>query len=288
MPKIVAITETMHGNAKNILARAEEIKTSHGEMERIVNGMTPYFSGTLPELLTRRLLDMKKKHEALYEKISQYSEKIDYAADNYDWSDTEIAGWARRLGVGVAALVGGGTVGTGTGGTGTGSGFRYFSQINNPGEWGNYTDYMYTGCNIASFAMALSSMGINVTPGDVTAVNEELLRKAGYSVGNGDGQYHPTYLNGASLASEYGTKYTPLGTSESNIDGYLAQNTQNPGKYSLPVVKIKDAASPSGEHFIVVTGKDEVGNYIVADPASNNHRTISASQIETAYRLEAV
>jgi murein DD-endopeptidase MepM/ murein hydrolase activator NlpD len=101
----------MHSNAKNILAKAGEIQSSHNTMERIANGMTPYFSGTLPELLTRRLLDMKKKHEALYEKISQYSGKIDYAADNYDWSDQEIAGWAARLGVGVAALVGDGAAG---------------------------------------------------------------------------------------------------------------------------------------------------------------------------------
>ncbi|MDR1376345.1 MAG: CHAP domain-containing protein [Synergistaceae bacterium] len=110
MPKILAITETMHGNAKNILAKAGEIQSSHGEMERIANGMTPYFNGALPELLTRRLLDMKKKHTALYEKIEQYSQKVDYAADNYDWSDREIAGWAARLGVGVAALKGGAAV----------------------------------------------------------------------------------------------------------------------------------------------------------------------------------
>ncbi|MDR3354486.1 MAG: CHAP domain-containing protein [Synergistaceae bacterium] len=97
MPKILAITEAMHGNAKNILAKAGEIQSSHSEMERIANGMTPYFSGTLPELLTLRLLDMKKKHEALYEKISQYTEKIDYAADNYDWTDQEIANWTKNL-----------------------------------------------------------------------------------------------------------------------------------------------------------------------------------------------
>ncbi|MDR1132521.1 MAG: C39 family peptidase [Synergistaceae bacterium] len=288
MPKILAITETMHGNAKNILARAGEIQSSHGEMERITNGMAPYFSGTLPELLTQRLHDMKKKHEALYEKISQYSEKVDFAADNYDWSDQEIAGWAGRLGVGVAMLKSGGAGGTGTDSTGTGSGFRYFSQTNNPDEWGNYTDYMYTGCNIASFSMALSSMGINVTPGDVTGVNEELLRNSKYSVGNGDGQYHPTYLNGSTLAPEYGTKYTSVGTSASNIDDYLTQHAQNPEKYSLPVVKIEEANSPSGVHFIVITGKDEAGNYTIADPASSNHRTISASQITSAYRLEAV
>jgi murein DD-endopeptidase MepM/ murein hydrolase activator NlpD len=99
MPKILAITDAMHSYAKNILAKAGDIQSSHNEMGRITNGMTPYFSGMLPELLTQRLLDMKKKHEALYEKISQYSEKIDYAADNYDWSDREIAGWATRLGL---------------------------------------------------------------------------------------------------------------------------------------------------------------------------------------------
>jgi hypothetical protein len=106
MPKILAITEAMHGSAKNVLAKAGEIQSSHGEMERIAGGMTPYFSGTLPELLTQRLLDMKKKHAALYEKVSQYSEKVDYAADNYDWSDQEIAGWANRLGVSAAVLAG--------------------------------------------------------------------------------------------------------------------------------------------------------------------------------------
>jgi hypothetical protein len=111
MPKILAITEAMHSSAKNVLAKAGEIQSSHGEMERIAGGMTPYFSGTLPELLTRRLLDMKKKHAALYEKVAQYSEKVDYAADNYDWSDKEIAGWANRLGVSAATLAGGAVAG---------------------------------------------------------------------------------------------------------------------------------------------------------------------------------
>jgi surface antigen len=114
MPKILAITEAMHGYAKNVLAKAGEIQSSHGEMERVAGGMTPYFSGTLPELLTRRLLDMKKKHAALYEKVAQYSEKVDYAADNYDWSDREIAGWANRLGVGAATLMGSAAVAGGT------------------------------------------------------------------------------------------------------------------------------------------------------------------------------
>jgi surface antigen len=105
----------MHGYAKSILTKAGEIQASHGEMARIAGGMAPYFNGTLPELLTQRLLDMKKKHEALYEKIAQYSEKIDYAADNYDWSDQEIAGWAGRLNVGVGVLVGGAVTGPGGG-----------------------------------------------------------------------------------------------------------------------------------------------------------------------------
>ncbi|MDR2180680.1 MAG: CHAP domain-containing protein [Synergistaceae bacterium] len=107
MPKILAITEAMHNNARSILTKAGEIQASHGEMTRIAGGMTPYFNGTLPELLTQRLLDMKKKHEALYEKIEQYSEKIDYAADNYDWSDKEIAGWAEQLSLGLGTLMGG-------------------------------------------------------------------------------------------------------------------------------------------------------------------------------------
>jgi hypothetical protein len=110
MPKILAITDAMHSNARSVLAKAAEIQASQGELARVAGGMTPYFSGILPELLTQRLLDMKKKHEALYEKITQYSEKIDYAADNYEWSDREIAEWARRLGTGTTA---GGTPGAG-------------------------------------------------------------------------------------------------------------------------------------------------------------------------------
>jgi surface antigen/uncharacterized protein YukE len=132
MPKILAITEEMHNYAKNILAKAGEIQASHGEMARIAGGMTPYYNGTLPELLTQRLLDMKKKHEALYEKIEQYSEKIDYAADNYDWSDQEIAGWAGRLGVGLGILAGGAVTGgtTGTGATNGSTGSNNFPSPN--------------------------------------------------------------------------------------------------------------------------------------------------------------
>ena len=122
MPKILAITEEMHSNAKSILTGAGEIQTSHNDMARIAGGMTPYFNGALPELLTQRLLDMKKKHEALYEKIEQYSQKIDYAADNYDCSDQEIAGWAQRLNVGVATLVGGAAAGGTTEETGMSGG----------------------------------------------------------------------------------------------------------------------------------------------------------------------
>jgi uncharacterized protein YukE len=117
MPKILAVTDAMHSNAKSVLAKAAEIQASHDDMARVAGGMAPYFSGTLPELLTQRLLDMKKKHEALYEKIAQYSEKIDYAAENYDWSDQEIAGWANRLGVSAGALAGGAAA-SGTNATG--------------------------------------------------------------------------------------------------------------------------------------------------------------------------
>jgi cell wall-associated NlpC family hydrolase len=144
MPKILAITEAMHGNAKNILAKAGEIQASHGEIARIAGGMTPYFSGALPELLTQRLLDMKKKHDALYEKVSQYSEKVNYAADNYDWSDQEIAGWAEQLGVGAATLAGGAAAG------GAISGGETFAERgdgriqNDPNYYKNkYNDQMY-------------------------------------------------------------------------------------------------------------------------------------------------
>ncbi|MDR1132520.1 MAG: hypothetical protein LBL05_00065 [Synergistaceae bacterium] len=98
MPKILAITDAMHSYAKSVLSRAGEIQSSHGELAKIAGGMTTYFNGTLPALLTQRLTDMKKKHDALHEKISQYSEKIDYAADNYEWSDKEIASWMGQIG----------------------------------------------------------------------------------------------------------------------------------------------------------------------------------------------
>jgi uncharacterized protein YukE len=123
MPKILAITEAMHSNAKSILAKAGEIQESHSEMARIAGGMAPYFSGVLPELLTQRLLDMKKKHEELQRKITDYSKKIDYAADDYDWNDQEIAKWTSALGdrnaVTAAGGRTGGTADTTDGSTGT-------------------------------------------------------------------------------------------------------------------------------------------------------------------------
>jgi uncharacterized protein YukE len=107
MPKILAVTDAMRSDAKSILAKATEIQASHNDMASVAGGMAPYFKGALPELLTQVLLDMKKKHKALYEKIVQHSKDIDDAAGKYDWSEQEIAGWANRLGVSIGALAGG-------------------------------------------------------------------------------------------------------------------------------------------------------------------------------------
>jgi uncharacterized protein YukE len=296
MPKILAITEAMHNYAKNILAKAGEIQSSHGEMERIVNGMTPYFSGALPELLTQRLLDMKKKHEALYEKISQYSAKIDFAADNYDWNDREIASWASRMGVGVAALVGGGTtdgnmpVGSNSTAFGVPGGeFRFVNQSSSEGnEWGIYGDgegamWRITGCNIAAFTMALDSLGIETTAGNVCEKNEKILRDANLSISEtiSDKEgYHPTNMSKApDLAKAFGTKYL-TGSTDTLLDRYIA----NPGEYSAPVIKINGGLPGEPYHFVVVQGRNADGAYIVVDPANQSIKTYSG-EVYSTYQL---
>jgi uncharacterized protein YukE len=269
--KISAATDEMHSNAKSILAKAGEIQAIHNDMASVAGGMTPYFKGALPELLTQVLLDMKKKHKAMYEKIVQHSKDIDYAADAYTWTDQVVAKWFSSLGLMEHGIQGGR--------------FKYINQIGNVnGEWGEFDMYTHdslaTGCNIACFTMALSSLGKNTTPEDVCRKNKHILETSGSTVDANN--THPTYVSGGELAKAYGFAYENGG----KIDDYLALYEKNPGKYSAPVIKIPGTMPGEKFHFVVVQGRNPDDSYNVVDPYNQSQKVYSGT-IYSAYQLSS-
>jgi hypothetical protein len=263
----------MHTQEQSLKNRAQALIESQNKIIEQAENMSAYFNGNLPALMTRRVTEVKEKvYNPLNEKLSEYAKQIDKAAEVYEASDQAIAKWFSVLGLMEHGI--------------SGARFRYVNQIGNVnGEWGEFDMYtrpgksLDTGCNVACFTMALSSLGINVTPEDVCSKNKAVLESHHWSVGPDDN--HPTLINrdfGDDLAKKYEATYDYGG----NIDSYLDLYIKNPGKYSVPVVKIPNGST---DHFLVVTGKNENGTYSVVDPYNQTRQTIQASQIQYAYQL---
>jgi hypothetical protein len=135
VPKILAITQAMHGKARDINSKAMELKASQDNITQVVQGMTSHFDGKIPRLMAQQLVDLKKKYQSMHEKLTEYTGKIDLAADTYDWKDQEIAGWA-AAGVTDGALSSGPqpTPGGGTGGGVLDVAKKYIEKSNPKGD----------------------------------------------------------------------------------------------------------------------------------------------------------
>lgn len=98
MPKMQFVTEEMMDRARKILESAGRIHESQNAVLNIFSNMGRDFSGKVPSLMTQQMLAMESDYQNMNNMLTSYSEFLDKAADNYEWSDAELAKWASALG----------------------------------------------------------------------------------------------------------------------------------------------------------------------------------------------
>ena len=118
-----------------------------------------------------------------------------------------------------------------------------------------------SGCAVASLAMSLSTLGIQVNPATIMSHNEAS---------------NPEYMTGGNWSGKYygvsQVSYSMAGSDQedlSQIDKALKLYMENPGEYSAPVISFNRGYSGTAPHFVVVYGKNADGTYKVADPSGN-------------------
>lgn len=98
MPKIQVITDEMHSIADGIGQHAEAIRSSHDNVMRLIDGLGAGFSGSLPSLMIQYVRSNRNGYRSIDDALADYREFIDWAADNYDWNDQQLARWGNALG----------------------------------------------------------------------------------------------------------------------------------------------------------------------------------------------
>ena len=157
---------------------------------------------------------------------------------------------------------------------------RYIAQQNSSGV--TFSSYFYSsywpngdakqGCNVASISMALSYLGINMTP---IVMNSNGIFNKGTNnyvhLGSADIARIATNVSGISISSVYANVTSPtfdmLTTAVNNF-----QNGN--GSYSPPIVCIKDSGT-GGLHFFLVTRKNSDGTWEMVDPISENNKKVN-------------
>jgi hypothetical protein len=191
---------------------------------------------------------MDEMYASMSKKLEEYAKKINYAADTYQSTDEQLGKWyliQGRMNFGVP-----------------GGEFTYVNQDINIGDWAVGQNKEYA-CNIASWTMAMNSIGF-----DETKASEVYVKNGGVLV-----DYNK-------LAEVYGINHS-TGKTEDLLNNYLA----HPGEYSAPVIKIP---GPLGTHFMVVIGKNPDGTYIVVDPYNQEQTSVNPRVIEYAYQLSKI
>ena len=134
---------------------------------------------------------------------------------------------------------------------------RYISQVSADEEyfhssfWGAWESAAKHECGTSCISMALSYLGIDVTP-------EEILDTGGGATMFGYAWGGAAY----STPEDIGTAY--------------ARYVGGEGKYSPVIIRLRKYSS-SGSHFVLIVGKKDDGSYIIVNPWSQNDRILDAS-----------
>jgi hypothetical protein len=121
MPKIKAVTDAMIEKSRTIGERASALISSQKNVSGIASGLGQDFDGRLPSLIIQSLLSMRGKYTEINENLAEYSEFLEHAANEYEWTEAELTKLMQSIGGGNS----GGETGSGNdddGGTNPGDG----------------------------------------------------------------------------------------------------------------------------------------------------------------------
>ncbi|MBE6947729.1 MAG: hypothetical protein E7454_05715 [Ruminococcaceae bacterium] len=137
----------------------------------------------------------------------------------------------------------------------------YYDQSHNHDNaayWGDYYGGSTRYCMTACAAMALSYIGIDVTPGELIGIHNGGLYWGWFNKGENN------VVGGVNWA-HYGQRSVEIKvTADSMLDCYLQDNTA-----SISPVIIGYSAPNGDEHKLLLIGKTEDGYYLALDPWDN-------------------
>ena len=93
MPQIQVITDEMHNIANNIGQRVDSIRNSQYNVLRFIQNLGVGFSGNLPQAMIQYVTSKKTDYQTIANTLYGYRVFIDWAADNYEWTDQQLAQW---------------------------------------------------------------------------------------------------------------------------------------------------------------------------------------------------
>ena len=97
MPKMQFITEEMLNRAGIVGENARRILESQNQVTRIFQNMGRNFSGRMPTLMTQNMLAREKDYKAMNGILIGYKDFLEDSARTYEWTDEELANWAKAL-----------------------------------------------------------------------------------------------------------------------------------------------------------------------------------------------
>ena len=98
MPKMQIVTDEMVNRAGIIGQNASEILSSQNKVTDIFQNMGKNFSGKIPSLMTQQMIAMDSDYQAMNTMLGNYKTFLEDSAQNYEWTEEELARWATSLG----------------------------------------------------------------------------------------------------------------------------------------------------------------------------------------------
>ena len=160
---------------------------------------------------------------------------------------------------------------------------RYIAQTNSSREIFSdyfYSDYWYNGdarwgCFVASTSMALSYMGVNMTPKKL--YENGLVSGGNNMAGSSNVASKVSSTTGISISSLFSNG---VQTSFTTLDNAINNFQNGNGMYSPPIVWTSD--SSGGTHYFLVTKKLSANLYEMVDPISEINQKVNLVSYATS------
>lgn len=135
--------------------------------------------------------------------------------------------------------------------------FRYITQTEDspdfsPNAWRGYIDCAKEGCAVACTSMAFSAIGIDLLPCEICEINSKY------------DEADPSLMFWDHVGKSVGLTMR-VAPELKNLDQALDDHLNDPQRYTPPIIR----DSTQKQHYILVTGRNENGDYTVADPRAN-------------------